>query len=728
MRARVRAQAKARTQVEVQAAQARARAEAQAEVWARAWTEERRVLWTEVWARAWAPAVVPAEVWTEVWERAQKQAQVREQRQRRRAEAEMNREEEWRDVDVMLALDSGWVEVAARAQAETQTAVRAQALVRAIARVQAGITEVAGKGSIVHRLAQVAKVAEILPPEAIVPHPYVPTYQEVLADSKIKDIVDSIKPYYRHRLTHHLWHHLEHWWLIQIIAPVTRLPPVLLQSILSMIINDSRNSPLVLMLVCKHWYTMVTGIWASFKLGTRTPRDAVTKKLERNQWLLDIVIDTEIDRGDLAPSEGAYEAIFAAIEATSRWRSLVVETFARPTDFPEQLVKRGLQRRSSATMNRLRSFKTKCACEMSPLLDRLLRILGTTASAELTTVEINSANVISFLLPAYSPIFRSVKVLVLDGSGMHGPVDLLPHLHQLETFTASHLSLPIYPDDTDLPFVNTLRRLTLRAVSVQWMSGRTFDILESSTISFPLHHHLHILPVFSTTLPNCKHLTFQGHPINILDGVSASKLIHLSVTSSGAFNGRGARQLVRFSSRESRLAPRILHINTKATSQAWMTALTFMPHLEELVIENTHPSSPGVKVLQSLIARPVHTNNLSVVSGTGEWVAPLCPLLTRFGLKYRRWLRTSEHFDLIPDMLSVISSRTHSNCSLQSFRVWTRSDQEDALELVEDSQIAPEGFYRLANESGIKQEDSLDLVFMKLMDSSFPGEFFHPCS
>ena len=174
-----------------------------------------------------------------------------------------------------------------------------------------------------------------------------------------------------------------------------------------------------------------------------------------------------------------------AIEATSRWRSLVVETFPGQTDLPEHLVNRGLQRCSNTTLSRLRSFKIKSACEMSPLQDRLLRILGTTASAELSTVEIKSANAISFLLPSYSPIFHSVKALFLDISGMHDPVNLLPHLHQLETFTASHFSLPTYTDDINLPFVNTLRHLTLRAVSIQWMSGRTFDVLESCTIFCP---------------------------------------------------------------------------------------------------------------------------------------------------------------------------------------------------------------------------------------------------
>ena len=164
---------------------------------------------------------------------------------------------------------------------------------------------------------------------------------------------------------------------------------------------------------------------------------------------------------------------------------------------------------------------------------------------------------------------------------------------------------------------------------------------------------------------------------------AASPLLHLhkkrrqnlSVISSGSFNRRGSQQLISFSSRalgESRLAPQVLHISIEATNQAWMDALTFMPHLEEFVIGSARPSSLRSKVLQSLIARPVHTNNLSIISATGEWRAPLCPLLRRFGLKYYCWLRTSEHFDLIPDFASIILSRMRSNCSLQCFWVWMR--------------------------------------------------------
>jgi len=150
-----------------------------------------------------------------------------------------------------------------------------------------------------------------------------------------------------------------------------------------------------------------------------------------------------------------------------------------------------------------------------------------------------------------------------------------------------------------------------------------------------------------------------------------------------------------------------------------MNALTFMPHLEELVIRNARPSSLRVKVLQSLIAQPVHASNTGVTPTPEEWGAPLCPSLRRFGLKYHRWLRPSEHFDPIPDFVSIIWWRQRSNRALRSFRVWTRSNQEDPLELVEESGISFKGFKRLADESGMKGENVLDLVLMRSMRVTF---------
>ena len=543
-------------------------------------------------------------------------------------------------------------------------------------------------------------------------------YDEVLADSKLVDIIYSIKPYHRQRLVRELSHRsytLQKFrWFIQIVTPITRLPLELLHQILLIIIDDTSHSPLVLMQVCRLWYTIVTGIWAPLKLGTRTSIDVVTNKLERNSWFLDVSIDTNSDHGDFTPSVVPYGAIFAAIEATSRWRSFVIETVPAQADLSEQVVNLLLRRYPSPVLSRLSTFRIKSACEMSPLLDGLLRILGTSASEELTTIEINSphviSHVISFLAPTYSSIFYSVKSLSIDVPGSHNPVDLLPHLHQLEELTASHLSLPIYHNDVDFPLVKTLRHLTLRAVSIQWMSGKTFYALESCTLLFPLHRqHLHS---FSVTLPNCECFTFKGYPLDILDGVSARGLTRLSVTSTCSDKQRGNRQLVWFSSRILRLAPRILHISIEAMSQAWIKAFPLMSNLEELVIESAQPASLEVKALRSLVVHTVRANNRGTTAAPVGWNAPVCPSLTRFGLRYRRWLRESEHFDMIPEFMSIIWSRQQSGIPLDHFWVWISSDQKDPVELIEGAWISHKGFELLANDGA---RNLLQLVVGRLV-------------
>jgi hypothetical protein len=673
--AQVLAQAEAQVQALVQAeanmwaraeahsqarAEAEARAEAQVEVEMEA-QNEYEVLWAQAQMTPQARAEAEARVWAEVWAREEAQAE---------AQARAQAQAEWQ-VGARVQIEAL---VKARAQIQAEVRALAQALtqvrVRAKARVQAR--------------AQIPMTTS-----------YTITSDEILADSDLRGIIYSIESKHRDGIARRLRcgsHTLKgHWWFTQILMPINRLPTELLHRILLITVDEASNSPLVLMRVCKHWQFVVTGIWAPLKLTTRTPKDAVTK-LGKNQWFLDILVDTEIDRGDFTQSEGAHEAIFAAIEASSRWRSFEVETFPAQADLPEHLVNQGLQRCSGAVMSRLRTFKLKSACETSPLLDHILHTLGTTASRELTTVEINSGNVISFLVPAYSSIFRSVTVLSLDTPGLQDPVDLLAHLHHLEMLTASRLPLPIYHNGVNLPFVHTLRQLSLRAVSIQWMSNSTFHALENCTLIFPLHCYR-----FRTNLPNCKQLTFEGHALNILDGVSAHRLAHLSVTCLSSCTGWGNQQLTRFSSRtlqKSRLTPRILHISITATDKAWINALTFMSALEELIIDNTRPSSLGATVLQSLVLHCVDTDKMGTTATPGGGNSPVCPSLKRFGLRYRRWLRPREQFDLIPGIKSIIQSREGSAFSLESFRIWPRNG-EKSLELVEGSGISVAGFRKL---------------------------------
>ena len=140
------------------------------------------------------------------------------------------------------------------------------------------------------------------------------------------------------------------------------------------------------------------------------------------------------------------------------------------------------------------------------------------------------------------------------------------------------------------------------------------------------------------------------------------------------------------------------------------------------MISNARPSSLRSKVFQSLVIQPVRASNTSGTSTREESGTPLCPSLRRFGLKYHRWLRTSEHFDLIPHFMAIIWSRERPNCGLQSFRVWTRSGQGDPLELVENSRISFKGVERLAIESGMNREYVSDLMYMMWKQVTFnPG-------
>ena len=641
--------------------------------------QEEAQAWSLGWLQAWPWAKRVAmevqqqvemfdEPWEEVWTRAEAKAWAKADAAELRAKAA--------EAEARALKAETWEEGVVNEIVQARTTANIYAKLEASAKAEVEAIALAGIWIWARRGAQLQ--TEGLP--SALPN-----------SSAIRDVLSSLN---RYGLARHLWHRSretrdEYSCLIHFITPITRLPFELLQHIFLIIIGETCGPPLLLMLVCKQWRAIVTSVWASLILGTRTPIDVVTKKLERNQWLLDILMDTDSDRGDFIQSGDAFDAIFAAIEASQRWRRLIIKSFPAQADLPEALVNRGLQRCSNDTMgmSRFTTFKIKSACETSPLLHGLLRILGTMAR-DLISVQINSANVISFLAPSYPSMFNSVKVLSLDTPGVPNPVDLLPHLHQLERFTASHISFPIYHIDVDLPFVHTLCQLSLRAVSIQWMCGRTFHALEDCTLIFPLHRH--VLHTFRTTLPNCKRLIFQGSSLHLLNRISAHELHHLSVTCSGSFNGRGAKQLVWLSRQvlgESRLTPKILHISIEATNQAWVYALALMSNLEELMIHSARPSSLGAKVLQSLVVRPVHARAPGKMSTPGESGAPLCPLLRRFGLKYTRWLRSSEQFDLIPVFASIIQSRQHANCALESFRLWLRSDQNGPLELIEGSEM-----------------------------------------
>jgi len=298
---------------------------------------------------------------------------------------------------------------------------------------------------------------------------------------------------------------------------------------------------------------------------------------------------------------------------------------------------------------------------------------------------------------------------------MTEPADLLPHLKQLETFTASRLCLSACPLDVDLPLVHTLSQLNLKGVSIQWMAGRTFHALKSCTLILPIHHHsIHTL---GTLLPNCEDLSFEGEPLKALEGFSVNMVTRLSVRGQGYNKKRGNKDLVSISKHcSSGLALRSLQVGVTASSQAWIEALASMPSLEELLLTHLLPTSLHGGFFEALIPRPPPEDDWNTALAVREWHMTLCPSLKVFGLWYTRWLRPTEEFELAPTFMAIDWSRRWLTESLERFHIRFTDDQKEPLELTRYSSISLKAFELMASSIYVKQGQPFNLVESKAVE------------
>ena len=277
-----------------------------------------------------------------------------------------------------------------------------------------------------------------------------------------------------------------------------------------------------------------------------------------------------------------------------------------------------------------------------------------------------------------------------------GPADILPFFENLEVLEAYRLHLPTYPHDMDLPIVRTLKRLSIKVVSVQWMSGRAFPVLEDCTIVWP--HHPETLRLYGgVDLPACTHFTYDDHLIEPMSDFRLPNLDKLVVRNEAWNRPRGSTQLASVwgeSSNPKWLKPRVLHLDTQCHDQHLINALRLLPDVEELVLGLVRPDGLGKKFLYSMVARS--TNGVSSPSGPGfgsaqpngassdHWIAPLVPKLKIFGMRYRRWVGDEEEDEITPWLEKIIQSREKTEVPLQHVKFWPTKDtpEEDAKELV----------------------------------------------
>jgi len=488
------------------------------------------------------------------------------------------------------------------------------------------------------------------------------------------------------------------------LAPIRRLPTELLAEILVIAIEGHGLNRLDMMRVCRSWRATVLSmarIWSRLTIRPLTSREQVEFMVERTRQVpLDLLIDSESiypPYRALREGETAYEGLVLAMKTMSRWRSLTIEFFPREGDIVATEGEEETNLMFAEPLEKLETFKISSLCESSAPLNQLLGHVATTSTPRLKRVELASPNPIWFLAdPKYRAFFSHLTHFKVDVREMRNPADILPSFENLEVLEACRLHLPMYPHDLDLPVVRTLKRISTKIVSVQWMSGRTFPALEDCTIIWP--HHPETLRLHGgVDLPVCTQFIYDDHLIEPISDFRLPKLDKMVVQNEAWNKPRGSTQLASVwsdSAHSEWLRPRVLHLSTQCHDQHLINALLLHPDLEELVLGLVRPDGLGKKFFNTMVAKrlkavssssgPSSSSAQSNGSPSSHLVAPLVPKLKVFGVRYRRWIKGKEKDEITPLLEKIIQSREKTEIPLQSVKFWPTRDtpEEEAKELI----------------------------------------------
>jgi hypothetical protein len=493
------------------------------------------------------------------------------------------------------------------------------------------------------------------------------------------------------------------------LAPIRRLPTELLAEILGIAITCNNQGRFDMIRVCRSWRVTTLGmarIWSHVTLRPSTVQEYVEFVVERTKQVpLEVKIDSNSVIHPYSGSRdgrGPYRGMALALETMPRWRALTVATFPNEEDITSTKGEGGSSLNFVRPLEKLEVLKITGSCEMSVPFSQFLDTIAKNSTEKLIHVEIATPTVIwSLACPDYRPFFSRLRYFKVDVREMRDPADILPYFENLEVLEAYRLHLPTYPHEMVLPIVRTLKRMNIKIISVQWMSGRTFPALEDCTIIWPHHPetlHLH----GGVDLPVCTQFTYDDHLIQPMSEFRLPKLDKMVVRNEAWNKPRGSAQLASVWSESAIskwLRPRVLHLDTQCHDQHLINALQLHPDLEELVLGLVRPDGLGKKFFNNMVARrlkgtPSSTgpgSSLAQPNGSPNslLVAPLVPKLKVFGVRYRRWTREDEKDEITPLLEKIILSREKTEVPLRSVKCWPTKDtaDEDARELVKPNTL-----------------------------------------
>ena len=358
------------------------------------------------------------------------------------------------------------------------------------------------------------------------------------------------------------------------------------------------------------------------------------------------------DKGDDDfDAENFHECFMAASHAASRWRSLNLISPPPHGECNDLQILQPLTYLESIKLGR----------GFGQFVEILMTAIGETASPNLTTMDLDDPVAVLYLVqPAWLYITHSLTTLQIHlPKKMESPVDILPHLQRLETFEAHRLSLPIYPPDASLPLIHTLQFLHLKSVSVQWMAGQVFPVLEQCAIIFP-HNADTIQALRHVSMPICSFLLYNSNDLQLLTQFHLPSLVKLDVKSVQWDVWRGNPQLAAlypmFSAGAQSLTS--LYLEIACSTQLLVFMLRLVPSLKKLSLGLASPNALGKRFFRAFIVRKPNADCTSdMVGAPRRTVTPLCPSLESLHLDYRRWLRGPDKRALIVALSDIVESR-----------------------------------------------------------------------
>jgi len=352
-----------------------------------------------------------------------------------------------------------------------------------------------------------------------------------------------------------------------------------------------------LALVCRHWRSVITTmshLWSTLRVGTWTESEQVATWLQR-AYPKKVIIDAQSDIQ--GPSTTLpFVALQRALASTGQWNELTISSFP-PENLASQL---GFQ--TASPMNMLKVFHVAAGCVDSPSFTHLLNLIP--AEAPLAELRLYPSFASTYLLQSHwFPVLKNLKVLIVNGRGIHEPFGLLPAFTQLQIFEADHLLLPWYGPNVNLPLLCTLQKLQIRASSVQWMAGREFSCLEECSILLP--HSWMAVQHHAVELPSCRKLTYHGHPLTTVQYLHVPQIKVMGLGSNDRKEQRVYQNLHRLCTLDGTTSKlTTLHLTLQCSERVFFKVLNHFGLLEELVLSTAYPSSSWQSFLESLTARP----------------------------------------------------------------------------------------------------------------------------